>query len=84
MRRTDIILVLVYFSLFADCPLGPVCINGMKNDRLGVERGLSLWGPHLRRACKDTGMNSRGFVEGPIGNASPEFCATPLIYKEYL
>ncbi|XP_031176860.1 THAP domain-containing protein 5-like isoform X2 [Sander lucioperca] len=48
---------------------------------LGVERGLSTQGPHVRRAPKDARMNSCGYGEGPIENAflqGPEFCATPL------
>ncbi|XP_078125665.1 uncharacterized protein LOC144530107 [Sander vitreus] len=48
---------------------------------LGVERGLSTQGPHVRRAPKDARMNSCGYGEGPIENAflqGPEVCAMPL------
>ena len=48
---------------------------------LGGQRGLSIQEPHVRRAYKDTRMNSRRYGEGPIENAyaqGPEFCATPL------
>ncbi|XP_028454663.1 THAP domain-containing protein 5-like [Perca flavescens] len=48
---------------------------------LGVERGLSTQGPHVRRAPKLARMNSCGYGEGPIDNAflqGPEFHATPL------
>lgn len=59
--------------------LGPMSIARAVG--LGVERGLSTQGPHVRRAQKDAGINSCGCGEGPIENVflqGPELCTTPL------
>ncbi len=47
----------------------------------GGQRGLSKQGSHVRRADRDTRMNSCGCGKGPIENAyvqGPEFCAMPM------
>lgn len=48
---------------------------------LAGQRGLSIQGPHVTRAHKETTMNSRGCGVGPIEDAhvqGPEFCAVSL------
>ncbi len=54
---------------------------------LGGQRGLHIQGPHVRKAHKDTRMNSHGCGEGPIENTcvqGPEFCPMPLTPAEDL
>lgn len=74
-------------------PLRSICKNKRNDEtsvqsklvsrgvKLGRKIGLSIRGPHVWRAHKDTRMNSCGFEEGPTENGhvqGPEFCAAPL------
>ncbi len=48
---------------------------------------MSIQGPHVKRAHKDIGMNSRGCREGSLENAyeqGPEFWQTPLYVSMYV
>ncbi len=73
-----------YFTSTTDKIRQLVCCSlpAARGEGLGGERGLSIQGPHVKRAHKDTRMNSHGCGQGPIENAcvqGPEFlcCAPP-------
>ncbi len=61
-------------------PIAAPMRGGNRGKGLGGQRGLNIQGLHVRRAHKDTRINSRGCREGPIENAyvqDPEVCTTP-------